>query len=462
MNLFWTSIIALIGLAALFFGIVAFTRWRFNLGRSYNMVFLLIRTPKKESKEDREKERDQFSSGKNFKEVSAIMKQFYEALYAIHNSKLVDYFKGQDFLSFEYVVKDGVIDFYCVVPAKLATFVEKQLTSFYADSYVEKVEDYNVFLKGNKATGVYMKLSKSPCYPIRTYEHMTSDPLNNMTNIMSKVDKKEAAAIQFMIRPAADGWQKRGRKIAKDIMDAKPAGLLTKLNPFAWLGAMLNLLMRGPADEYLGTKPDQAGRTTPLTDEQVKAIEQKNTQVGYETIIRIVASAPTMAAADGLCTTLRGGFSQFGSPDNNSFQYTRYHSDRSLIKNFIYRHFRRNWTQRLFRRRMILSPEEIMSMYHLPDVKYNLSPAINWQNYKIAPPPKNLPEEGLLLGHNIYRGVKTEVRIKPDDRFRHFYIIGQTGTGKSSTLQVMIRQDLQDGQGLCVIDPHGQLVEDIL
>lgn len=463
MNPYLIAILSLIGVVALFFLFVAFMRWRFNTGRSLNMVFLKIRTPKKESKEDREKERDQFSSGKDFKEVSQVMKQFYEGLYGIYNCKFVDYLIGQDFLSFEYVVQDGLIDFYCVVPAKLANYVEKQLTSFYPDSYVERVPDYNIFLKGNKVTGTYMKLLKNPLYPIKTYQRMTSDPLNNMTNILSKLEKNETAAIQVMIKPFKDGWQKRGRKIAKEILEDKPGGFWKKLNPFTWIGAMINFMFRGPADEYLGTKPDQqGGRTTPLTDEQVKAIEEKNTQVGYQTVIRIVATSPTMTGAKKLCQTTRGAFSQFNSPDNNGFQYTRYHSDKALVRNFIYRRMRRNWTQRLFRWYMVLSPEELMSIYHLPDVKYNMSPAINWQNYKIAPPPHNLPEDGLLIGHNIYRGVKTPVFIKNEDRFRHLYIIGQTGTGKSSSLQVMVRQDLEAGHGLCVIDPHGQLVEDIL
>ncbi|MBU1019296.1 MAG: DUF87 domain-containing protein [Patescibacteria group bacterium] len=463
MNPYLIAILALIGAVAMFFASVALMRWRFNTGRSLNMVFLLIRTPKKESKEDREKERDQFSSGKDFKEVSAIMKQFFEALYGMYNSKVIDYFIGQDFLSFEYAVRDELIDFYCVVPAKLANYVEKQLTSFYPDSFVERVEDYNIFKKGNKVSGCYMKLADSPCYPIRTYQRMTADPLNNMTNILSKIEKDESAAIQIMIRPAKDGWQKRGRKIAKEVMEDKSAGFLTKLNPFSWIGAMINFMFRGPADEYLGTKPDQSGgRTTPLTDEKVKAIEEKNTQIGYETIVRIVTTAPTITEAKGLHITLAGGFSQFYSPDTNGFARTRYHFNAALAKNFIYRRMRRNWTQRLFHRKPILSAEEIMSLYHLPDAKYNMSPAINWQDYKIAPPPHNLPEDGLLLGHNVYRGVKTPVYIKREDRFRHFYIIGQTGTGKSSTLQVMIRQDLRDGHGLCVIDPHGQLVEDIL
>jgi len=87
---------------------------------------------------------------------------------------------------------------------------------------------------------------------------------------------------------------------------------------------------------------------------------------------------------------------------------------------------------------------------------------VKWQNYKIVQAPNNIPKEGLLLGHNTYRGRTVPIYMKRDDRFRHFYVIGQTGTGKSSIFQTMIRQDMQNGDGLCVVDPHGSLVEDLL
>ena len=111
---------------------------------------------------------------------------------------------------------------------------------------------------------------------------------------------------------------------------------------------------------------------------------------------------------------------------------------------------------------MILTAEELTSLFHFPHIKYNKTPAVKWQNYKIVKAPANIPKEGLLLGHNIYRGEKTPVCIKNEDRFRHFYVIGLTGTGKSSSFQSMIRQDLKNGKGICVIDPHGSLVESVL
>jgi len=66
------------------------------------------------------------------------------------------------------------------------------------------------------------------------------------------------------------------------------------------------------------------------------------------------------------------------------------------------------------------------------------------------------------LGLNEYRGKVTEVRIKPSDRMRHFYLIGKSGTGKSTILEQMIQQDMRNGDGLCLVDPHGDLVESTL
>lgn len=76
--------------------------------------------------------------------------------------------------------------------------------------------------------------------------------------------------------------------------------------------------------------------------------------------------------------------------------------------------------------------------------------------------PINIPTDGLLLGTNTYQGVTKNIYLKNEDRFRHFYVVGQTGTGKSSILQAMARQDIRAGRGIAVIDPHGDLAKDLL
>src|SRR3990167_9907214 len=101
------------------------------------------------------------------------------------------------------------------------------------------------------------------------------------------------------------------------------------------------------------------------------------------------------------------------------------------------------------------------SLYHFP-LETTDTPNIRWLMAKKAPPPANLPKDGLLLGKAVYRGIGVPVRIKRDDRRRHVYIIGKSGAGKSVLLQNMVIQDIENGEGVCVIDPHGELVEDML
>ena len=111
---------------------------------------------------------------------------------------------------------------------------------------------------------------------------------------------------------------------------------------------------------------------------------------------------------------------------------------------------------------MILNTEEIASIFHFPHIRYNQTPEIHWQNFKLIKAPVNIPKEWLLLWENIFRWVKKQIRIKTEDRFRHFYIIGQTGTWKSTIMLSMIKQDLIHKQGLAIMDPHGDLVRDSL
>jgi hypothetical protein len=85
-----------------------------------------------------------------------------------------------------------------------------------------------------------------------------------------------------------------------------------------------------------------------------------------------------------------------------------------------------------------------------------------WLLGKHAPVPPEAPKSGLLLGFNTYRGIKTPIFLKPEDRLRHTYVIGKTGSGKSTVLKEMILQDIRNGEGVCFIDPHGADVEDIL
>ncbi len=431
-----------------------------NMERSLNMVFLKIMVPKKESKE--EMGREQSEGGKDFKEVLGVASHLFESLHSIYTKSVKNYFIGQDFFSLEYVAIENQIHFYVVVPNNLKVLVEKQITAFYPDSYVEQVEDYNIFRPECKVAAYYLKLAKDYYFPIKTYTRQNSDPLNNITNVLSKLSYDDGAAIQIMIRPVQDGWQSRGREEAKGIFEQKPKRSRLSINPLSWIVGLFDFFVKGEVGKSKTNSANPSMRTTPMTDEEVKAMEEKNSKAGYETIIRIVASAKTEHEAKGHLQNIYSSFAQYKSNNGNALTKVKFLADKKVVRDFILRNFKRTGRQVMKGQKSILSADELASLFHLPNIRYNKAPTIAWQNFKIAPLPPNIPTDGLLLGHNTFRGETKEVRIKREDRFRHFYVIGQTGTGKSSIMQVMIRQDLKNGDGLAVVDPHGSLIEDIM
>ncbi|MEK7673307.1 MAG: type IV secretory system conjugative DNA transfer family protein [Patescibacteria group bacterium] len=459
---FWLVIISSsIALGLAIFGLVQYIRMKKNLERSFNMVFLNVKVPKKESKEDREVEGEQYSMQKDFKEIcGGVMTQFFETLHSLYHHEWYKVFTAQDFLSFEYAVLESQVQFFIVCPRNLLPLVEKQLTAFFPDVYVEQVEDYNIFQPDSEVTSCYMTSHKDYHYPIKTFSRMNTDPINGIINSLSKITNDEGAAVQIMIRPKKDSWQEGGRKLASEIQQNKSHHGFQWYNPISWFSALFHLIFSG--EEAFVDKPNENNRTTPMTDEEVKAIEEKNSKVGFETIIRLVSAAKTHHESKLNLIAMRGAFAQYTTQHANSLHYTHWHSNKTLVTNFIFRNFKRGFNGYFFGHKMIFSAEELSSVFHIPNIRFNKYPCIAWQNFKISPPPANIPTEGILLGHNIYRGEKKEIRMKREDRFRHFYVIGQTGTGKSSILQVMIRQDFNNGDGVCVIDPHGSLIDDIL
>ena len=460
-------VLTFIGIAVAGYGLYELVHYlihhHYDEHRMRDMVFLQVRVPRKESKEDVEKETQAYSAQKSFKEIIGIMTHFFESLHSMYDKSWRYHWIGQDYLSLEYAVIDGEIHFYMVVPRDLMVFLEKQITSFYPDCHIEKVTDYNIFKPNSQVYGCYMELEKDFHLPIKNYNRLNSDPLNAMVNALSKFSHDEGAAIQIIIKPVNHHWQHKGRELAQGKYKEKSHSGFGWYNPLGWISSIIDLLMHPKKEEH---KPEEQQRVTATMEEEIKALDEKNSHPGFDTVIRVVCTAPTLKDAKLNVANIHKAFGQFDSSNGNEFEYSKYHSVDKLVKDFIFRRFRRSWLRNLLilpsLRHMIFSSEELASLYHLPSIRYNMNPHIVWQNYKVAPAPPNVPTEGILLGHNTYRGVTKEVRIKRDDRFRHFYVIGQTGTGKSSILQAMIRQDLRNGDGIAIIDPHGSLIEDIM
>ena len=432
----------------IFYCILWFIKKREYYKRTLNTVFLRVTLPKKDSDLDTKKE-----TTKDFKEMIGLMEQLLASLKSIHSHKIMKRILGQDTMSFEYIAHEHEIYFYVTCARNYKKLIEKQINGFYTDAVIEETKEINIFEWRKEFATTYLNTQKSFAYPIKTYQKLESDPINNICWAFSKLDENESAVIQVMLKPIADTWQGKSTRISSKMMHSKTSHFT--LNPLKIIVWVFNIFFSSSEE----TPQTPEGKdSSALTQERAKTVDEKDDKVWYQVIIRLITTGNNKHDTESELKNIISSFSQFKYPELNFFAPSMYHREKTLIKNYIYRYF----TRPFWIRKMILNTEELASIFHFPHIKYNETPEIKWQNYKIVKAPKNIPKEWLLLWENYHRGIKKEIRIKTDDRLRHFYIIGQTGTGKTSIMQAMARQDFTNGDGLAIMDPHGDLVKDLL
>ena len=376
-----------------------------------------------------------------YKEYAAVAEQFFNSLSGIlERSKKVRW----PALTFEIAVHHigEEIRFYVSTPEELEETITKQIQALYQEAYVEKIDDYNIFHPQGVAAASYITLSKEAVLPIKDFSQFGSDPLTSLTNSLTKLAKEgEGVSLQIILKKGSNSLNEKGRRVVKKLAE----------------GLSLNDALRGRSVEQKDKEKEKAAKIFgPAEEKLAQAINQKASQVNFEANIRIVVSASNLTQAQIILSNLEDYFSQFDYSGLNNFKVN--HVSGRRLKKLIF-----NFSFRLFNKKeaLHLSLGELTGLFHFPPPGLPV-PQIAWLKAKSAEPPLSLPSDGLVLGENVFRGAKKLVRILPDDRRRHMYIIGQTGTGKTTFLKELIRQDIEEGHGLAVIDPHGDLVESVL
>jgi hypothetical protein len=430
--------------------------------RIESWVFLEILMPKDGSPD---KQDDRQKSEEEKKALISVAEQLFTTLSESGHDK--GWLLGKDYFSFEIACTDKKISFFVNCPKHLQELVEKQIQAQYPHAFIEQVKGYNPFQNGGNVEVAELQLTKQSVYPFRTYKTTESDPLNSLTNAMSKLLENEGAAIQYIISPAGTSWQGRPRHMALEIQQGKNPEMVEKSHFYRLMVGIMRGLGKALAGVGSGNGGQQGSHShkdlsgysspislTPMQQEIVKKLEEKASRPGFKTNIRLVTSSLIPGSAEVHMRNLLSSFLQYNMPPFNGLRPKK-RDKNDVLKDYIFRVFRDNGTK------SILNTEELASLWHLP-TPFIETPNIKWLVSKKAPPPVNLPKDGLLLGHNVYRGVETPVYMTREDRRRHTYVLGRTGGGKSVLLSNMAIQDIKNGEGLCVIDPHGDLITDIL
>ena len=460
-NIFFILIAALITLGFIVFSIaISRSRTKAGLFSALGLILYELHFPEEESAKEGEK--------KNLKELIFKMEQFLSGMTALAGKTGFFQKAERPYFSLELALKEAgeEIVFYAAAPKSQARLFEKQTEALFpgVNLFIQE-NDYNIFNPQGFHACSYAMLKDSPILPIKTYQELESDPLEVIINSFSKLKAKgEGAALQILIQPAEYFFKQRLRIALSALRNGvplneakrkKPSRLSLIINPESM--RMLSSFVEGINNLFFSPAKKEEQKSPFKFDESaIKLLEKKSGREPMAVNFRLIASAATENEANTILRELESAFLQFNDPLSNNFDFIRLRgkSQKETLTNFSFRVFSQ-------KQKIYLNTQELSSIYHFP-IKPSGAPHLKILKAKSAPPPLELPKEGTLLGINSFRGKDTEAKMQINDRRRHLYIVGQTGTGKSNLMENMAEADIKNGAGICVIDPHGSLVDAIL
>ena len=335
-------------------------------------------------------------------------------------------------ITLEMAVIDQAIHFFLTVPSDYQAFVESQLIAQYPKALVVKSKDYlgDIFKNDETLAVGQMKLIHGHFYPIKTFSDFKDvDPLSSLLGFLAKSQPEDKISIQLMLLPAGRGWQRKGEGMAGGkVSDASGA---EKSNPYS------------------------------------KVIMEKVAVDGFKAAIRVAVNTDSAEHSKVLIRQISNSFSAFHNPSGNGLVFRKaiFWQKKRLINAMLTR-------SRFFMPRQILNVAELATIFHFPTMKLAKIHNISWHKAILSEPPESLPvAEGMtdeekkevnFFARTEYKNRMMTFGILPDDRRRHMYIIGKTGTGKSTLIANLAINDIRNGKGICIVDPHGDLCETIL
>ncbi len=353
-------------------------------------------------------------------------------------------------LAVEHSRKDIMV--YVAIPRLLSDGFGKLVYSFFPGAVVEEViDDFNIFSgEAHSFSASVATLKEASFKPLKTFMDFENDPFLAVIGALSQIaDTGEGCAIQMILSESHKRIADRNNYI---LTEAQKGGTTVKdLYKSATEG-----VLGGLAKEAFGLfKKAKIDEEKKVDQEGIELLKKKNDSRIIQATLRIVSSASSVDRARHIRESIEAPFGQYTYIGGNAVQWKEVKGS-ELIETCQDFSFREQSEKPLE-----LSLNEASSMIHFPTG--NTTPhELKEKTAAGAPAPLFSASKGISIGTNTYRGQTTDVFFAKEDRVRHCYVIGQTGTGKTVFLKNMIIQDIKNGDGVCFIDPHGTDIEHIL
>ena len=418
-------------------GFAGFLWWARHIGRkmffsSLRQELFLVRLPQKRKKDGQEDFKEEINeSSRLFSLLGSFGKSFTLEAAVPHI--------GEE------------IHFFLTAQRDFAEAAVKQIHSLWSEAQVTRASEFNIFNSAGDTAAVFVRQKRHYALPIRTFAEVGGDIFASILGGFSKVDEVgEGAAVQITVMPAKE---KRFKKEISQKAAALQKGAKEE-EIFGGSGIRMGDFMKAISGSKVKKEGEEIKKPLLIDEELLKLVHEKISKPLFIANVRVVASAAGKFQAESLLNGRTAGFFEASTPKRNELALSKPRNIKKFLYDFSFRNF--DSTQA-----MVLNSDELASIFHFPTISSIGVPKVNWLKSKEAPPPAMLSVSGVLIGESVFRGEKKPIYISDNDKRRHVYVVGQTGTGKTTLLSNMVVSDIKRGKGVAIIDPHGDYVDAI-
>jgi hypothetical protein len=323
---------------------------------------------------------------------------------------------GADFpLAFEILGSPESLQVRIVSRARDAGLMANELRAFYPEVSISEDPDglRSAWTRGKgESVALHLGLAREFMLPLGIFRSLDPDPLLPLLGAMAELEAGEAGLVQILFERVREGW-------APSVMRA---------------------VVTGDGKPFFADFPE----LTSLAKEKIATPL-------YAVCLRLAAKSASREGAWRIIRDLAGTMTHFGDPHGNELLPLAAEEGEEPLAGIFSRTSRRPG--------MLLGLGELAGLAHLPSASVKIPKLVREVRRTKAAPM--LPD-GILLGENLHHGKATPVRLSEELRLRHLHVVGGSGTGKSTLLLDLISQDIEAGRGVAVLDPHGDLVDEVL
>jgi hypothetical protein len=323
-------------------------------------------------------------------------------------------------LSLEIVSKQSAINFIVGAPTEAVEAVVHHLYAAFGACELTVLDEWSVFDRPGELAGADIQFTP-PEGELRSEDFAGPDPLQPVFEILAQTPADHRLLVQLLLTTSTR-------------QPGPAAAIIGSLHD-----GMVGMLRDSLAGTHIETEPENES--------------DKLKTAPFHANLRAIALAQTGTQAESLVKRIAGAYHGLAVPGETKIRYQLPKNLTQWLEPALLRHPDH-------RTSFVLTPAEAANLFHTPLHIRSLPPLESVSSTRLPIP--ELASEGLLVGYGTYRDQHPPIRISPSDRLRHTYLIGQTGTGKSTLFQAAALQDMEAGEGVCFIDPHGEVIDWLL